>query len=45
VAPRFVFWSGIGFGSIGLLILQYLTGGAWGVVIRRTLKRRRGRFR
>ena len=34
----FVFWSGIGFGSTGLLILQYLTGGAWGVVIRRTLE-------
>ena len=34
----FVLWSGIGFGAIGLLILQYLTGGAWGVVIRRTLE-------
>lgn len=34
----FVFWSGISFGSIGLLLLQYLTGGAWGVVIRRTLE-------
>src|SRR5215218_5209062 len=34
----FVLWSGIGFGAIGLIILQYLTGGAWGVVIRRTLE-------
>src|SRR5678815_1865709 len=34
----FIFWGGIGIGSIGLLILQYLTGGAWGVVIRRTLE-------
>ena len=34
----FIFWAGIGFGSIGLIILQYLTGGAWGVVIRRTLE-------
>jgi len=34
----FMFWGGIGFGAIGLLILQYLTGGAWGVVIRRTLE-------
>jgi hypothetical protein len=34
----FVFWGGIGFGSIGLIILQYLTGGAWGVVLRRTLE-------
>jgi hypothetical protein len=31
----FIFWGGIGFGSLGILILQYLTGGAWGVVIRR----------
>ena len=31
----FVFWSGIAFGSIGFLLLQYLTGGAWGVVSRR----------
>jgi hypothetical protein len=31
----FVVWGGISFGSIGVLILQYLTGGAWGVVIRR----------
>jgi len=34
----FVLWGGIGLGSIGLLMLQYLTGGAWGVVIRRTLE-------
>jgi MFS family permease len=34
----FVFWGGIGIGSLGLLILQYLTGGAWGVVIRRILE-------
>ena len=34
----FVFWGGISIGSIGLLMLQYLTGGAWGVVIRRTLE-------
>jgi hypothetical protein len=34
----FIVWGGIGLGSIGLLILQYLTGGAWGVVIRRTLE-------
>jgi hypothetical protein len=31
----FIFWAGIGFGGIGILMLQYLTGGAWGVVIRR----------
>ena len=34
----FILWGGIGLGSIGLIILQYLTGGAWGVVIRRTLE-------
>lgn len=31
----FIFWAGIGIGGIGILLLQYLTGGAWGVVIRR----------
>lgn len=34
----FIFWGGISIGSIGLLMLQYLTGGAWGVVIRRVLE-------
>ncbi len=34
----FIFWGGIGFGSIGILLLQYLTGGAWGVVTRRILE-------
>jgi len=31
----FIFWGGIGVGGLGVLLLQYLTGGAWGVVIRR----------
>ena len=31
----FIMWCGISVGSLGLLILQYLTGGAWGVVSRR----------
>jgi hypothetical protein len=31
----FIFWSGLCFGSIAILMLQYLTGGAWGVMIRR----------
>lgn len=31
----FIFWGGICIGSLGVLMLQYLTGGAWGVVIRR----------
>lgn len=34
----FVFWGGIAIGSLGMLMLQYLTGGAWGVVIRRPLE-------
>ncbi len=31
----FIFWGGITVGSLGVLMLQYLTGGAWGVAIRR----------
>ena len=34
----FIFWAGIGLGSIGVLLLQYLTGGAWGVVSRRVVE-------
>ncbi len=34
----FVFWIGIALGCLGLLMLQYLTGGAWGTVIRRVLE-------
>ena len=31
----FVFWNGIAVGSLAVLMLQYLTGGAWGIAIRR----------
>lgn len=34
----FVFWIGITLGCLGLLMLQYLTSGAWGMVIRRVLE-------
>jgi hypothetical protein len=34
----FIFWGGIGIGSLGILMLQYLTGGAWGVVMRRVVE-------
>jgi hypothetical protein len=34
----FTFWAGIGIGCIGVLILQHLTGGSWGLVIRRILE-------
>ncbi|GIW40244.1 MAG: hypothetical protein KatS3mg076_0821 [Candidatus Binatia bacterium] len=36
--PAFVFWSGIAFGSLPVLMLYFLTGGAWGAVIRRNLE-------
>ena len=32
------FWTGISVGSLALLMLQHLTGGGWGFVIRRTLE-------
>ena len=34
----FIFWTGITIGSLALLSLQHLTGGAWGIVIRRVLE-------
>jgi hypothetical protein len=34
----FIFWAGIGIGCLGILMTQYLTGGAWGVVSRRLLE-------
>ena len=34
----FTFWAGIALGSLALLMLQYLTGGGWGFVIRRVLE-------
>ena len=34
----FSFWSGIAIGSLALLMLQHLTGGGWGLVIRRVLE-------
>ena len=34
----YVFWFGIVLGSMALLMVQHLSGGAWGVVIRRPLE-------
>ena len=34
----FIFWSGLGLGCLGLLMVQHLSGGAWGLVIRRLLE-------
>ena len=34
----FCYWAGISIGCLGLLLLQHLTGGSWGLVIRRALE-------
>ena len=34
----FVFWNGMALGCLAVLCLQYLTGGAWGIAIRRLLE-------
>ena len=34
----YVFWTGVTVGCLGLLMLQHLTGGAWGFAIRRVLE-------
>jgi hypothetical protein len=34
----YTFWLGVALGSMALLMVQHLTGGAWGVVIRRPLE-------
>ncbi len=34
----FMFWNGLAVGSLAVLMLQYLTGGAWGISIRRELE-------
>jgi hypothetical protein len=34
----FIFWIGVTLGSLALLMLQHLTGGGWGLVIRRVLE-------
>ena len=34
----FVFWNGLAVGALAVLMLQYLTGGAWGIAIRRELE-------
>ena len=34
----FWMWFGVAAGSLGILMMQYLTGGAWGIMIRRPLE-------
>src|SRR5690349_6779278 len=31
----YMFWLGLAVGSLGLLMMQHMTGGAWGVMLRR----------
>jgi hypothetical protein len=31
----YMFWLGLTLGSLGLLMIQHMTGGAWGMVVRR----------
>ena len=38
ICLRLRFWTGIAVGSLALLMLQHLTGGGWGFVIRRVLE-------
>lgn len=35
--PSYIFWFEIAAGALGVLCLQYVTGGEWGVLIRRPL--------
>lgn len=34
----YLFWVGLALGSLGVLMMQYLTAGAWGVMTRRTFE-------
>lgn len=34
----YLFWLGLTLGSMGIVMLQYLTSGAWGIMTRRTLE-------
>lgn len=34
----YLFWCGVTLGSLALLLLQFLSGGRWGLLIRRTLE-------
>lgn len=34
----YLFWLGLTLGSMGIVMLQYLTAGAWGIMVRRALE-------
>ncbi|HEY2930206.1 MAG TPA: hypothetical protein VGK99_00540 [Acidobacteriota bacterium] len=40
-----IFWLGVGLGCLSILMVQYLSGGAWGLVIRRLLEAGAGTLR
>lgn len=35
---QFIFWSGLGLGCLALMMVHHLSGGAWGLMIRRILE-------
>jgi hypothetical protein len=34
----YIFWAGLTLGCLAILMMQYLTGGAWGIILRRALE-------
>ncbi len=34
------FWAGVSLGALALLMIQYMTGGAWGLLLRRVSRSR-----
>lgn len=34
----YLFWLGVALGALGIVMMQYLTSGAWGILTRRTLE-------
>ena len=34
----YLFWLGLALGALGIVMMQYLTAGAWGIMTRRTLE-------
>lgn len=34
----YLFWAGLALGCLAVLMMQYLTGGAWGLIVRRELE-------
>ena len=34
----YVFWIGLVIGCLAVLMMQYVTGGAWGIILRRILE-------